>query len=78
MSIDTTKRVHVIRIDVGDEIDLADDEYGDNELAMFGFAEVLEISEWKDEDGDLWVNLHTTQGEYGFPSWYEVKRKVME
>ena len=78
MSIDTTRRVRVIHIDVGDKVDLADDEYGDNENAMFAFAEVEEISEWRDEDGDTWINLHTDQGEYGFPAWYEVKRKVVD
>ncbi len=78
MSIDTTRNVRAIRIEIGDEIDLADDEYGDNEMAIFCFAEVSNISEYRDDDDDLWITLNTSQGEYSFPAGHWIKRKVVE
>jgi hypothetical protein len=78
LSIDTTRNVRAIRIEVGDELDLADDEYGDNEMAIFMFATVEEISEYRDEDSDLWLKIDTTQGTYDFPAGHWIKVKVME
>lgn len=78
MSIDTTRNVRAIRIEVGDQLDLDGDEYGDNEMAIFTFAEVSEVTDYRDEDGDLWVTLNTSQGEYNFPAGHWIKRKVME
>lgn len=78
MSIDTTRNVRALRIEIGDEIDLADDEYGDNEMAIFYFATVDGITEYRDDDGDLWITLSTSQGEFSFPAGHWIKRKVVE
>lgn len=78
MSIDTTRNVRAIHIEIGDDIDLADDEYGDNEMAIFGFAEVDNVWESRDEDGDLRVFISTSQGTYEFPAGHWIKRRVME
>ena len=78
MSIDTTKPVRAVSLEEGDEIDLADDEYGDNDDAIFYFAVVNEVSEFRDADGYLWVKANTSQGEYDFPASHILKLKVVD
>ncbi len=78
MSIDLCREVAADEIDEGDELDLEDDEYGDNSQAMYGFATVLRKSEWYDEDSFPWVTLKTSQGEFDMPAGHLVKLKVSE
>lgn len=73
--IDTTKERYAEDIEVGDELDLDGDEYGDNENAMFGYAEVHRR---KDSyiGGDPCVLLITSQGTFTVPAGHLMKVKV--
>jgi hypothetical protein len=77
MSVDICVDRHAYEINPGDEIDLANDEYGENEAAYEHYAVVLKVSDdWPDDDGDLWVTIKTDQGTFNFPSYHYIKLKV--
>jgi hypothetical protein len=78
MSIDICREVFVREVEIDDEIDLEDDEYGDNEQAVYGFAKVMDAVDWRNDEGDLMVTLKTTQGTYDFPVGHLIKLKVEE
>lgn len=79
MSIDLCREVFADVIDDGDELDFEDDEYADNENAMYGFAKVEHKTEWYDgETGHPWVTLYTSQGRFEMPAGHLVKLKVVE
>lgn len=73
--IDTTKKRYAEDLDIGDELDLDGDEYGDNENATFGYAQLLRR---KDSyiDGEPCVLLITSQGTFTVPAGHQMKVKV--
>lgn len=74
--ISTTRQISVIDVEVDDELDLVDDEYGDNDLAMSEYARVLEINEVEDDESYPEVVIITTQGSFACPLNHFVKIKV--
>ncbi len=77
--VDTTKETYAEDIEAGDELDFDNDEYADNEQAMFSFALVLAKHEWYDPGTkDPWVSLETSQGVFDMPAGHLVKLKVTE
>lgn len=79
MSIDTTKPVVAEEVETGDELDFDGDDYADNEMSIFGFAAVNNISHWWDgESGSPMVTLYTSQGDFEMPAGHFVKLKTVE
>lgn len=78
MSIDLCKDLVAEDIDIDDEIDLDEDEYGDNPQAMSKFALVLQRKDWYDSENYPWVTLRTDQGSFDFPAGHLIKVKVIE
>jgi hypothetical protein len=78
MSIDTCRKVYADMLEPDDEIDLADDEYGDNEQAVYSFATVIDTEIWVDSDGDYVVTVVTDQISFTCPREHKVKQKVNE
>ncbi len=77
MSIDMVKPIYAEDVEVGDQLDFADDEYGWNDEADFGFAEVLSKKDWYAKELDeLYVTLITDQGTFDMPAAHRVKRKI--
>jgi hypothetical protein len=77
VSIDTTKTILAEDVEAGFELDLDGDEYGDNELAVYGYATVERRSDWWDgQSGEPMVTLYTTQGEFEMPAGHTVKIRV--
>lgn len=75
--IDTCKHVYAEDVEVGDELDLDGDEYGDNELAMFSFAKVDNKQDVY-RNGDPWVVITTPQGRFEAPAGHRMKVKIAE
>lgn len=75
--IDTCKDKYAEDIEVGDELDLDGDEYGDNERAIYSYAVVLQRSD-SYENKEPYVKLVTSQGEFTMPAGHFVKVKVNE
>ncbi len=78
MSVDVVREIRAREVEVGDELDFDGDEYGDNELAIFGYASVSDVIEWYDNDNDPWVVLNTSQGEFEMPAGHLVKLRIVE
>lgn len=73
----TVKNVYVEELEVGNELDLDGDEYGDNEFAIFNYAKVLDLDDVY-IDGDPWVYVRTSQGSFQMPSGHKVKVKTVD
>lgn len=75
--IDTTKSRYAEDVEVGDELDLDGDEYGDNEKAVYGYALVHRR---KDSyiSGEPCVLLITSQGTFTVPAGHKMKVKVAD
>lgn len=73
--IDVCKERYAEDIEIGDELDLDGDEYGDNENAMFGYALVNQRTDLY-QDGEPWVQLTTSQGMIQMPAGHMVKVKI--
>lgn len=79
MSTDLCKNTWAEDIEIGDELNLDGDEYGDNEQAIFGYAVVERKTEWWDgSTGFPWITLTTSQGEFEVPSSHVFKVKIEE
>ncbi len=74
MSVDTCKERYAEDIEIGDELDLDGDEYGDNESAIYGYALVMHRKDFYSA-GDPWVVLNTSQGVFEFPAGHVLKVK---
>jgi hypothetical protein len=75
--VDSIKRRYAEDIEVGDELDLDGDEYGDNEDAIFGYA-VVNCRTDSYVGRDPWVELETSQGIFRTPAGHKLKVKVPE
>lgn len=75
--IGTCKDHYAEDIEVGNELDLDGDEYGDNEDAIYGYA-VVENRKDVYVSGDPWVILTTSQGVFHMPAGHLVKVKIVE
>ncbi len=78
MSVDMVKEIRACEVEVSDELDFDGDEYGDNELAMYGYATVNDVIEYYDNDNYPWVVLNTSQGEFEMPAGHLVKLRIVE
>jgi hypothetical protein len=79
MSADICRKGLAEDLEIGDELDLDGDEYGDNENAIFGYATVKGMLWWHNYDTESpWVTVNTTQGEFDMPAGHTVKIKIEE
>ncbi len=75
--VDLCKSRYAEDVEVGDELDLDGDEYGDNEFAAIQYASVLSYNHIYKQN-DPWVLINTSQGEFLFPAGHMLKVKVIE
>lgn len=75
--IDTCSTRYAEDIEIGDELDLDGDEYGDNENAVFGYATVSVRTDFYSSK-EPWVRLVTSQGIFDMPAGHTVRVKVVD
>lgn len=79
MSVDLVKTIYAEDVNVGDELDFAEDEYCWNDLADSAYATISRRTEWYNgHTGEPWVTLITSQGDFEMPAAHQVKKRVIE
>lgn len=78
MSVDLRVSVNAVELEIGDEVDLENDELCHNEEAMYAHALIFDIKEWYDSDEQLCLTIATSQGIYDVPAYHVMWLRVTD